>query len=118
MSAQARRPSAINRLGLTGAPDKAAEIASPAAPSQQPQAAPEPARREPAVPEAQSGVWRRVVEVEGRKYAAAMRKERARWAELTAVVDQARAAGASDDEIRAGLIAAGAPTHIVDGDKL
>jgi hypothetical protein len=102
---------------MTGAPDKAAEIAPPAAP-QRLQEAPEPARREPAAPAPQSGAWRRVVEVEARKYAAAMRKERARWAELTTVVDQARAAGASDDEIRAGLIAAGAPTHIVDGDKL
>jgi hypothetical protein len=117
VSAQAQRPSAIARLGITGAPERAAKIAPPApAAPQRPLTSLEPAHGGPTIPAPQFGAWRRVVELEGRKYTAALRKERARWGELTEVINQARAAGASEEEISAGLVVAGIPqgglTHL------
>jgi len=105
MSAQPRRPSAITRLGLTGAPDRAAEVtptapASSPAPDTQPEA-PAPSGGPPA------GAWRRVVEVEARKYAAAQRRAQERREALALVLEQARAAGAGDAELRDGITAAG-----------
>jgi hypothetical protein len=104
----ARRPSPITRLGVTGAPGQAAEV-TPPAPADTGQSQPASPPADTPVPVAPAGVWRRVIEVQARKTAAATARARQRVADLAAVIEQARAAGADVAELREGLTAAGMP---------